>query len=106
MLIKDAKYPIKYALMPIYYQTGYDDFGKYFDVYAYIVSKCYVTGKQEMIMDDGSHEVKYQVIFPFTGYLGGIEMNNTKEFTPLIIKSSILIQNFINFLFFILKLSY
>ena len=55
----------KYVLIPIFKQTNYDDFGKYYDVTAYIVTKGYIKEKYEKIKYDTSHTITYKAILPF-----------------------------------------
>ena len=46
-------YPIKYAVMPIVEQTGWypglNELAREYGVVCYIVSKCYVVGREEEI---------------------------------------------------------
>ena len=56
--------PAKYVLIPIFKQTGYDDFGKYFDVTAYIVTKGYIKEKTEKI-NFNNHVISYKAFLPF-----------------------------------------
>ena len=55
-------YPIKYAAMPIIEQTGRDS---EYRVVCYIVSKCYVVGREEKYNMSGNTECKYKVVFPY-----------------------------------------
>lgn len=57
--------PAKYVLIPILKQTSYDDFDKYYDVTAYIVTKGYIKEKKEQIKYDASHIITYKAILPF-----------------------------------------
>lgn len=57
--------PAKYVLIPILKQTSYDDFGKYFDITAYIVTKGYIKEKKEKIKYNASHIITYKAVLPF-----------------------------------------
>lgn len=60
---RNLKYPIKYAIMPLEEQVGWDYGERVFDVVAYIVSKCYVIEERKKYLDDGSFEINYEVVF-------------------------------------------
>ncbi len=55
----------KYILIPILKQTDYDDFGKYYDVTAYIVTKGYIKEKKEQIKYNTDHIITYKAVLPF-----------------------------------------
>lgn len=57
--------PAKYILIPILKQTSYDDFDKYYDVTAYIVTKGYIKEKNEKINFNTKHSITYKVLLPF-----------------------------------------
>ena len=62
-------YPIKYAAMPIIEQTGrapgLNELEREYRVVCYIVSKCYVVGREEKYNMYGNTECKYKVVFPY-----------------------------------------
>lgn len=64
-----VKYPVKYALLPIYEQTGWtpgvNELEREYGIRAYIVSKVYV--KKEMLEyhNDGTTKKKYYVVYPY-----------------------------------------
>ncbi len=65
----DLKYPVKYALLPIEEQVGWQS-GLYelerdYDICGYIVSKAYLVGKREEYLSDGQVQVYYQLVFPY-----------------------------------------
>lgn len=63
-------YPIKYAVMPIYEQTGWNhginELVRNFEVVAYIVSKCYVISEKKEYLRNGKEKINYQVVFPYS----------------------------------------
>ena len=63
-------YPIKYASMPIYEQTGWthglNTFERNYDIVAYIVSKCYLISERKEYGRDGKIKNKYEVVFPYS----------------------------------------
>ena len=65
---KELKYPIKYAIMPIYEQTGWapglHELEREYDVVAYIVSKCYVIKEEKDYLQNGTVRIRYAVVFP------------------------------------------
>lgn len=65
----DLKYPIKYALLPIEDQVGWQsglyELERYYDICGYNVSKVYLVGKKEEYRSDGTKEISYQVVFPY-----------------------------------------
>ena len=70
-------YPIKYAVMPIVEQTGWypglNELEREYGVVCYIVSKCYVVGREEEYNMYGGTDCKYKVVFPYekdSWYLG------------------------------------
>lgn len=62
-------YPIKYAVMPIIEQTGWypglHELEREYGVVCYIVSKCYVVGREEKYNMYGETDCKYKVVFPY-----------------------------------------
>ena len=62
-------YPIKYAVMPIVEQTGWvpglNELEREYGVVCYIVSKCYLVGKEEEYNRYGNILYKYKVVFPY-----------------------------------------
>ena len=75
-------YPIKYALMPIVEQVGWNN-GVYglernYDTICYIVSKCYLVGEKIKYNKNGEKSKNYQVVFPYTSY----EFNRWKRILP------------------------
>ena len=62
-------YPIKYAVMPIIEQTGWvpglNELEREYGIVCYIVSKCYVVGKEEKYNMYGETDCKYKVVFPY-----------------------------------------
>ncbi len=64
---EELKYPIKYAIMPIYEQVGFthglNELEKDYDVVCNIVMKCYVISEKKRYYSDGHNEVKYEVVF-------------------------------------------
>lgn len=62
-------YPIKYTAMPIIEQTGWNsglnELEREYGVVCYIVSKCYVVGREEKYNRYGNTECKYKVVFPY-----------------------------------------
>lgn len=64
-----VNYPIKYALMPIDEQVGWNN-GVYglernYDTVCYIVSKCYVISEKTKFEPNGDTSIEYQVVFPY-----------------------------------------
>jgi len=63
-------YPIKYAAMPIYEQTGWNhglnSLERNYDVVAYIVSKCYLINENKEYKMDGKIKNNYEVVFPYS----------------------------------------
>ncbi len=66
---KEVKYPIKYALMPMKEQTGWEpglnELERVFDTVAYIAAKCYVISERKEYSSDGTSKTKYEVVFLF-----------------------------------------
>ena len=62
-------YPIKYAVMPIIEQTGWvpglNELEREYGIVCYIVSKCYVIGREEKYNRYGNTECEYKVVFPY-----------------------------------------
>lgn len=62
-------YPIKYAIMPIYEQSGWNnginELERKFDVAGYIVSKCYLLSDKLIYLANGIQEREYEVVFPY-----------------------------------------
>lgn len=62
-------YPIKYAVMPIIEQTGWypglNELEREYGVVCYIVSKCYVVGREEKYNRYGNTICEYKVVFPY-----------------------------------------
>jgi len=62
-------YPIKYAVMPIYEQVGWNhglnELEREYDIVAYIVSKCFIISETKKYKIDGSLKKEYQVVFPY-----------------------------------------
>ncbi len=62
-------YPIKYAIMPIIAQTGWNfgihELERQYDEVAYIVSKCYVVNESKEYLKDGTIKTNYRVVFPY-----------------------------------------
>lgn len=62
-------YPIKYALMALEEYKGEDiaikDIDKNFDIYAYIVSECYLIGERIIYLPDGDNRHKYEIVYSF-----------------------------------------
>ena len=62
-------YPIKYAVMPIIEQTGWypglHELEREYGVVCYIVSKCYVVGREEKYNRNGNTLCNYKVVFPY-----------------------------------------
>ena len=62
-------YPIKYAVMPIIEQTGWypglNELEREYGVVCYIVSKCYLVGREEKYNMYGEVDCKYKVVFPY-----------------------------------------
>lgn len=62
-------YPIKYAVMPIIEQTGWasglNDLEREYGVVCYIVSKCYLVGREEKYNRNGNTLCNYKVVFPY-----------------------------------------
>ena len=63
-------YPIKYAAMPIYEQTGWthglNALERNYDVVAYIVSKCYLISERKEYKRNGKQINNYEVVFPYS----------------------------------------
>jgi hypothetical protein len=62
------KYPVKYGIMPIKEQTGWNANlnyleREYADV-AYIVSRCFIISEMTNYKSDGSKRKSYEVVFP------------------------------------------
>lgn len=70
-------YPIKYALMPLYKQTGWvhglNQLERKYEIVAYIVSKCYVISENKAYSADGTSNIEYEVVFPYEN----IDNNNS-----------------------------
>lgn len=62
-------YPIKYAVMPIIEQTGWysglNELEREYGVVCYIVSKCYVVGREEKYNVYGNTLCEYKVVFSY-----------------------------------------
>ena len=56
--------PAKYVLLPILKQANYDDFGKYYETAAYIVTKGFIKEKTEKI-NINNHVISYKALLPF-----------------------------------------
>ena len=67
---EDLKYPVKYAIMPIYEQVGFihglNELEKDYDVVCNIAMKCYVISEKKRYFSDGHNEIKYEVVFLYT----------------------------------------
>ncbi len=79
----ENKYPIRYALMPMYEKVGWypseyrsEDYG----VVCYIVSKCYVIKEEKTYLDNGKHKMKYSVVFPFEADLNETWLRQEPQF--------------------------
>ena len=62
-------YPIKYAVIPMYEQTGWahglNELERDYNVVAYIVSKCYLINEIKEYCSNGKINNKYEIVFPF-----------------------------------------
>ena len=62
-------YPIKYAVMPIIEQTGWypglHELEREYGIVCYIVSKCYVVGREEKYNRYGNTICEYKVVFSY-----------------------------------------
>ena len=62
-------YPIKYAVMPIIEQTGWypglHELEREYGIVCYIVSKCYVVGREEKYNMYGNTLCEYKVVFSY-----------------------------------------
>ena len=62
-------YPIKYAVMPIIEQTGWypglHELEREYGIVCYIVSKCYVVGREEKYNRYGNTLCEYKVVFSY-----------------------------------------
>ena len=62
-------YPIKYAVMPIIEQTGWTpglhELEREYGIVCYIVSKCYVVGREEKYNRYGNTICEYKVVFSY-----------------------------------------
>lgn len=62
-------YPIKYAVMALEEYKGDEvdvkDIDKNFDIYAYIVSECYLIGERIIYLPDGDNRHKYEIVYSF-----------------------------------------
>lgn len=62
-------YPIKYAVMALEEYKGEDvaikELDKNFDIYAYIVSECYLIGERIIYLPDGDNRHKYEIVYSF-----------------------------------------
>ena len=79
----ENKYPIKYALMPMYEQVGWypseyrsEDYG----IVCYIVSKCYLIREEKTYFDNGTYKTKYNVVFPFEADLNETWLRQEPQF--------------------------
>lgn len=63
-------YPIKYACMPIYEQTGWsfgiNELEEKYDVTGYIASICYVISEKKIYNETGNFKNEYEVVFPYS----------------------------------------
>lgn len=63
-------YPIKYACMPIYEQTGWsfgiNELEKKYEVTGYIASVCYVISEKKVYTENGNFKNEYEVVFPYS----------------------------------------
>lgn len=62
-------YPIKYAVIPMYEQTGWihglNELERDYNVVAYIVSKCYLISETKEYNSNGKANNKYEIVFPY-----------------------------------------
>lgn len=67
--MKELKYPIKYAIMPmeehIGWYPGLSQIEPEYGTVANIVSKCYVIKSQIEYLNDGNSKTQYGVVFPY-----------------------------------------
>lgn len=75
-------YPIKYAVMPMVEQVGWNT-GIYglereYGIVCNIVSKCYLVGEKTTFEENGSKKTNYQVVFPYEAR----EFNKWKRVVP------------------------
>lgn len=62
-------YPIKYAVIPMYEQTGWihglNELERDYNIVAYIVSKCYLISETKEYSGNGKANNKYEIVFPY-----------------------------------------
>ena len=77
-------YPIKYAVMALEEYKGDEvdvkDVDKNFDIYAYIVSECYLIGERIIYLPDGDNRHKYEIVYTTKVASSGITLPFTDEY--------------------------
>lgn len=64
MINKENNFPIKYAVMPLYKQDGWDAFGySTYDLAYYLPMPCYLIKESKVYQADGSDKMEYEVVF-------------------------------------------
>lgn len=64
MNCNENNFPIKYTLMPLYKQEGWDSFGYgTYDIAYYLPMPCYLIKESKVYKQDGSDEMEYEVVF-------------------------------------------
>ena len=63
-------YPIKYAILPKReengFVTGTNELMSNYEVTGYVVSKCYLVSETKKYLEDGTSNVTYEVVFPYS----------------------------------------
>lgn len=64
MVYNENDFPIKYAVMPLYKQDGWDAFGySTYDLAYYLPMPCYLIKESKVYQADGSDKMEYEVVF-------------------------------------------
>lgn len=96
-LMRMARYPVKYALLPIREFIGIKPQGAPdYAVVAFLVQKCFVIKEGYRNMEDGSISGEYEVLFPYVqeGDGGHLEWNLSRIYGRKVTKVNSLFESF------------